>query len=111
MERDEKGHLVEGLFWMYTISMFVFWVPVFGGLAAGFVGGHAVGRVRGALEISIIPGIIFSLIMAILIMAFQVRWLPIIGVSFSLPVMIFSYVLFLMVGAVLGGIHRQFAVV
>ena len=107
LEKSREGDLIEGLFWMYTISIFLFWVPVLGGLAAGVVGGYVVGRVKGALKISIVPAVIFSVVLTILALTFQGQWLSW-GYPFLSPAILAAfYVVFLMIGSFLGGLHRQ----
>jgi hypothetical protein len=93
---------------MYTISMFVFWIPVLGGLIAGLVGGWVVGRVKGALTVSLVPATIFGVVLTLLALTSQWRWLPLIHVSLSPVLLVSSYVVFLMIGAVLGGLRQRF---
>jgi len=110
LKKSREGHLIEGLFWMYTISMFVFWVPVLGGLIAGVVGGWVVGRAKGALKVSIVPAAIFGVILTILALTFQGRHLSFMHFFLSPTLMVFSYVIFLMFGAFLGGLRQQLQV-
>ncbi len=107
MKKSREGYLIEGLFWMYTISMFVFWVPVLGGLTAGVVGGRVVGRAKGALEVSIVPATIFGVILMILAFTFQGQYPPWMHFILSPVFMVSSYVIFLLIGAFLGGLRQQ----
>lgn len=111
LEKNREGNLIEGLFWMYTISMFVFWVPILGGLAAGVIGGWVVGRVKGALKISIVPAVIFSVVLTVLAVTFQGQWLSLEHPFLSPVILVPSYVVFLIIGAFLGGLHQKLHVV
>jgi len=93
---------------MYTISMFVFWIPVLGGLIAGAVGGWVVGRVKGALTVSLVPATIFGVVLTMLALTSQWRWLTLIHVSLSPVLLVSSCVVFLMIGAILGGLRQRF---
>ncbi len=107
MREKREGFEMGGLFWMYTISMLICWVPVFGGFVAGFVGGWKAGRMKAALTNSFFTAIVFSIVLCIGALAFQGHSLTLIHLLCSPMFAVYSYALFLMVGALLGGFSRQ----
>ncbi|NOZ13314.1 MAG: hypothetical protein GXO69_06650 [Acidobacteria bacterium] len=108
MKGNRDSFEIEGLFWMYTISMFVCWVPIFGGFAAGFVGGWKAGRVKSALTNSFFTAIIFSMVLYIGgTLVFQGQSLKLTCFSLSYGFILYSYVVFLILGASLGGFLQQ----
>ena len=42
MSTVKKGSIGSAMLWMFVISILLFWLPVLGGLIAGFVGGRTV---------------------------------------------------------------------
>lgn len=54
------GGIISAMFWMFIISMFLFWIPVFGPLLAGIVGGKKAGSLSNAMIAVIFPLIILG---------------------------------------------------
>ena len=54
------GGAVVGALWMFFISLLLFWLPVFGPLIAGFVGGKKAGGVGSALGAVFLPAIVLG---------------------------------------------------
>jgi len=76
MSRNQ-GSIAGAIFWMFLISLLLFWAPVVGPLLAGFVGGKKAGGVGSAILAVFLPSIIFG---AILFFAgSSLSGLPIIG--------------------------------
>ena len=48
MSTDQNGSIVGAMFWMFLISLLLFWLPVIGPLLAGVVGGKKAGARRCA---------------------------------------------------------------
>ena len=46
---DDNGSILAAVFWMFLISLLLFWRPFVGPLIAGIVGGKYAGGVGGAL--------------------------------------------------------------
>jgi hypothetical protein len=92
---------------MIGLSILLFWIPLVGGLIAGFVGGRKAGGVGAALVAAFLPGIIFVVITAIV--GALLGWIPIIGQLWALVAGIgawalsFMHVIPLVIGAVIGG--------
>ncbi|UCD53021.1 MAG: hypothetical protein JSW27_10350 [Phycisphaerales bacterium] len=55
------GGAVVGALWMFFISLLLFWLPVFGPLIAGFVGGKKAGGVGAALGAVFLPALVFGI--------------------------------------------------
>jgi len=63
--------------WMIGLSIALSWIPLFGGLIAGFVGGRKAGNVPTALTAVFLPGILLFLVTSV--MGARVGWIRIIG--------------------------------
>jgi hypothetical protein len=93
--------------WMIGLSILLFWLPLLGGLIAGFVGGRKAGSVGSAAVAVFLPGIIFLVISAVV--GALLGWIPIIGQLWAAVAGIgawalsFMHVIPLVVGAVIGG--------
>ena len=98
-----KGGAVVGALWMFFISLLLFWLPVFGPLIAGFVGGKKAGGVGSALGAVFLPAVVLGVFLFILGTA---TGLPLVGVvtgSTAFLVLALAAVGPLLVGAILGG--------
>jgi hypothetical protein len=93
--------------WMIGLSAALFWMPVVGGLIAGFVGGKKAGGVFPAVGAVLLPGFIFFVVM--LLFGGILGGLPLIGQLFQAIaglgsfVLSFMHVIPLLIGAVIGG--------
>lgn len=96
--------------WMIGLSVVLFWLPVLGGLIAGFVGGRKAGSVRAAVVAVVAPGILLFLLSFFLGALFG--WIPIVGPLLAALagvgqwVLSFMSVIPLLLGAVVGGMTR-----
>lgn len=104
MEETAKGSLVLAMIWMALISLLLFWLPLFGPLIAGLVGGKTAGSAGRGLLAAILPALVLSVLLFMLITAITV--LPLIGVVAAGGT--FLLILFqglpLLLGAFIGGL-------
>lgn len=73
----KSGSIGSGIFWMFLISLLLFWLPVVGPLIAGFVGGKKTGGVGSAISAVLLPAIVFAIILFSI--ATSLSSLPVIG--------------------------------
>jgi hypothetical protein len=57
---QQSGSVVWGAFWMFLISLLLFWLPGVGGFIAGIVGGRAAGSVGNALLAAFLPALVLG---------------------------------------------------
>ncbi len=88
--REHKGHnMLSGLWYVFILSCLLWWLPLFGQMIAGYIGGRKAGSpIRGVL-VTVIP----ALIILLLIIGMDVGLFPFLGVIAGIPTM------------VMGGIH------
>jgi hypothetical protein len=55
-----NGSVFWGAFWMFVISVLLFWLPGIGSLIAGFVGGKVAGSVGNALAAALLPALLLG---------------------------------------------------
>ncbi len=103
IEYRPGGSVIAGVVWMFVVSVLLFWLPVFGSLIAGFVGGKKAGGVGPAVLAVFAP----ALVLAVLSFVFTTTMtgLPLVGVvagagGFALAAVGVGP---LLVGAVVGG--------
>jgi len=98
-----QGSIAGAIFWMFLISILLFWIPVLGGFLAGFVGGRMAGNVERALIAVFLPGILF----AVLLFLFSgvLLHMPILGMiaGFGAVLATVLHVGPMLVGAIIGG--------
>jgi hypothetical protein len=101
--RVKQGSIGAAMVWMFVLSILLFWLPVVGGLIAGFVGGRKAGSLGSAIVAVFLPGIIFFV--TIFVLAASLIGIPLIGVAAGLGGVWLSvlHVGPLLVGAILGG--------
>ncbi len=104
MANQKKGSIISGIFWMFLISILLFWLPGFGPLIAGIVGGKKSGGVTNAIIAVLLPAIVLGTFL--FLFTSVLTGAPIIGFvagagSFILVV---SNVGPLLIGAIIGGI-------
>jgi hypothetical protein len=61
MADEKNGSIISAMFWMFVISLLLFWLPGIGAFIAGLVGGRKAGGVGSAIVAVFLPGIIFSI--------------------------------------------------
>ena len=71
-----RGGAVVGAVWMLLISLLLFWLPLFGPLIAGFVGGKKAGGIGPALGAVFLPAAAIGFLFFVL---FTVTGFPLIG--------------------------------
>src|ERR1044071_7752897 len=101
---EGKGSVAAVIFWMFLISLLLFWLPVLGPLIAGFVGGKKAGGVGGALMAVFLPAVVFGV--ALFFLAATLSGIPAIGVIAGAGGMVLAlaHVGPLLLGAILGGV-------
>jgi hypothetical protein len=92
------------MFWMFAISLLLFWLPVIGPLVAGVVGGQKAGGVASAMAAVFLPGIIFAVLLFLL--ASSLSGVPLLGAVAGAGGFVLSLVHIgpLFIGALIGGI-------
>jgi hypothetical protein len=60
------GRVVSAALWMVGLAVLLFWLPVLGPMAAGFVGGTKAGGVVAALTASLLPALVAAGLVAVL---------------------------------------------
>ena len=98
-----RGGAVSGAIWMFIISLLLFWLPFFGPLIAGFVGGKKAGGVGSAINAVFLPAIVLGVLLFVLGTA---SGLPIVGAvtgASAFLVVAIAAVGPLLVGAIIGG--------
>ncbi len=104
MQGERKGSVISGVFWMFLISILLFWLPFVGPLIAGIVGGKKAGSVENALLAVFLPAVVLG----ILLFAFSatLTGAPIIGFVAAAGgfILVISNVGPLLLGAIIGGI-------
>jgi len=99
-----SGGVVRGAVWMTLISVLLFWLPVFGPLLAGVVGGKKAGGVGDAILAVFLPGLILAGVL--FISSTFLVGLPMVGALMATTGFLF-YILnigLLLVGAIIGGV-------
>ena len=98
-----KGGAVRGALWMFLISLLLIWLPFFGPLIAGFVGGKKAGGVGSAIGGVFLPAVLLGIIFFVLGTA---TGLPLVGAVTGVTaflIVALAAIGPLLVGAILGG--------
>ena len=104
MADDKKpGSIISATIWMFLISLLLFWLPFFGPLIAGIVGGKKAGGVGAAIIAVFLPGILFGI--GLFLMAASIVGIPLIGAVAGAGGLVLSLVHVgpLLLGAIIGG--------
>jgi len=107
----QRSNMMSAMGWMLGLSILLFWMPFFGGLIAGFVGGRKAGKVSDAMLAVILPGLILWVLTMLL--GGILGGIPIIGQLFIVIagmgklVLSFMNVIPLLIGAVLGALTAK----
>ncbi|TDJ01493.1 MAG: hypothetical protein E2O70_03460 [Candidatus Dadabacteria bacterium] len=101
---QKKGNILSGIFWMFLISILLFWLPGFGPLIAGIVGGKKAGGLINAIIAVFLPAIILGIMLFVFGSALTSA--PIIGFVAGAGsfILVISNVGPLLIGAIIGGI-------
>ena len=104
MANQKKGIILAGIFWMFLISILLFWLPGFGPLIAGIVGGKKAGGLINAIIAVFLPAIILGIMLFVFGSALTSA--PIIGFVAGAGsfILVISNVGPLLIGAIIGGI-------
>jgi predicted branched-subunit amino acid permease len=99
-----RGSVVAGAVWMFVISLLLFWMPVFGSLLAGVVGGRRAGGVGAAILAVFLPAILVAVLLALSVSVLS--GFPLIGTvaGAGVFVLLASGVGPLLLGALIGGL-------
>ena len=98
-----RGSAITGAIWMFVISLLLFWLPLFGPLIAGFVGGKKAGGIGPALGAVFLPAAAIGFLFFVL---FTVTGFPLVGVltgSVAFLTVAAGMIGPLLVGAIIGG--------
>lgn len=101
---ESKGSIMLAMFWMFIISLLLFWLPGIGSLIAGIVGGKQAGGVIAGLMAALIPGILIAV--ALFVGGTMLTALPLVG-AFLAGGSILIYLVYvptLLIGALIGGL-------
>jgi hypothetical protein len=101
---DNNGSVFWGAFWMFLISVLLFWIPGIGSLIAGIVGGKVAGSVGNALLAVFLPAIVLGC--ALFFFATALTGFVVIGVLAGLGGFILGavHIGMLLLGAIIGGV-------
>lgn len=104
MANNKNGSIVSGIFWMFLISILLFWLPGFGPLIAGIVGGKKSGGVLNAIIAVILPAIVLGI--CLFLFTSLLTGAPVIGfvAGAGSTILVLSNVGPLLIGAIIGGI-------
>ena len=108
MTDENNGSIFMGMFWMFVISLLLFWLPAIGSLIAGIVGGKRAGGVMAGIMAALLPGIIFAVILTFA--GAFLPTLPLVGAAIGAIVGISSFLIYiiyippLLIGALIGGL-------
>lgn len=99
-----NGSIFWGMFWMFIISLLLFWLPGIGSLIAGVVGGKKAGGVMSGLMAALLPGIMLAI--ALFFSGTVLTALPVVGAILAGGgILIYIiYVPTLIIGALIGGL-------
>ena len=104
MVETKNGSMIMGMFWMFVLSLLLFWLPAFGPLIAGIVGGKVAGGVGSGMLAALLPGILLAV--ALFVGGTILTALPVIGAVIAgggLLLYVF-YIPPLLIGALIGGL-------
>ena len=104
MAKQKKGSIISGIFWMFLISILLFWLPGLGPLIAGIVGGKKAGGFLNAIIAVFLPAIVLGIML--FLFASTLTGAPIIGFVAGAGsfILVISNVGPLLIGAIIGGI-------
>lgn len=104
MDEGSNGSVLMGMFWMFIISLLLFWLPALGSLIAGIVGGKQAGGVMAGLVAALLPGILLAA--ALFFAGTMLTALPIVGALLAGGGLLL-YIIYLpplIIGALIGGL-------
>ena len=102
-----RGSIPAAMAWMIGLSIALSWVPLLGGLVAGYVGGSKAGSMGRAAAAVFLPGIILGL--TVFLLGGILSSIPILGAIFvkiaamGVFARSFMHIMPLLIGALIGG--------
>lgn len=101
---DHQGSIPLAIFWMAVLSLLLLWLPAFGPLIAGVVGGKVAGGVLRGQAAVLLPAVLLAGVLFVL--AASLTGMPVIGALAGAGafVLILVQVAPLLVGALIGGL-------
>lgn len=104
MAEESNGSIFMGMFWMFIISLLLFWLPGIGSLIAGIVGGKQSGGVMAGMLAALLPGILVAV--ALFFAGTMLTTLPVVGalLAGSGFLLYLVYIPPLLIGALIGGL-------
>ena len=102
-----RGSIPGAMAWMVGLSMALFWIPLVGGLIAGYVGGYKAGNMGRAAAAVFLPGVIMWV--ATFFLGTVLASIPILGPIFAFMAGLGAVALStmhtipLLIGALIGG--------
>lgn len=99
----DRSSIPAASLWMLVISLLLFWLPTFGPLIAGYVGGRRAGSPGRGLVAALLPMLLLG---ALVWLVFAGMMLPVVGVlaGATLAVALLLQGVGLVAGAVIGGL-------
>jgi len=99
----KRGSIGVAAFWMFLISLLLFWLPVIGPLIAGIIGGRKAGGVGHAIVAAFLPALVFGV--ALFLLASILTGLPYLGVFAAAGgfILAIAHIGPLLLGAIIGG--------
>ena len=108
MAEEDNGSIIAGMIWMLIIQILLIWLPFFGALVAGVVGGKAAGGVGPGLMAVFLPALVAGV--GIFFAGAALATIPVVGfvfggiLAFGAVTIILAQVGPLLLGAIIGGI-------
>lgn len=97
---ERKGSIISAILWMVILSILIGWIPLFGSLIAGYVGGKKAGSVSNAIIAVALPALLLAILIYTVFSSIPVVGALIAGAAFTIVII---YNLILLFGAVIGG--------
>lgn len=100
---EPRGSVFLGMVLMLVLSLLLFWIPGFGSLIAGIVGGKVAGGLFRALFAALLPAVLLG---AALFFGITLIGLPLIGMlaGASIAIVVVASSGMLLLGALIGGV-------
>lgn len=104
MENKTPSSMTKAILWMLLISVLLFWLPFFGPLIAGVVGGKKAGGIGKAIIAVFLPAVIVGA--SFFALASVLSGIPVIGMVAGLGGVTLALINVgpLLIGAIIGGV-------
>jgi len=104
MSTHRKSNVSRGMWWMFLISVLLFWLPVVGPFIAGFIGGKKAGGLEPAIMAVFLPIVVIGV--ALFFFGSALTGLPLIGAiaGFGVFVVLIAHIGPMLLGAIIGGL-------